>query len=411
MYSVSRGGSTDTATVNINVSSASPTPQDDQIETPEAQAVLIDVLANDGGGLELIAVSLPVHGQAAVVGNQVRYTPQARFEGADEFSYTVRNACSETATANVDVNVLHVNHPPVANVGSLYNGVVGEPVQYDARFSSDPDLEDTLEYRWDVDGDGQFDTGWLPSEIYEVVYDAPFFGRVAVEVRDIYRNQPTGDTATASALARIEPMPPKIEAVLFLDLDGDGEQDENECICMAEIPLILDDRMTLLTDEMGQASFAGLSSGEHAVRITDAGLDILRQRGYGVEEFALVIDVRPGEPTTVLFASQFIVGRIAGVVFLDENGSGAKDDGESGVADLLITLDEGEIRHTNEAGQFLFQKAPVGERTLVLRGETHEQTEAVIVLGGQQITIEIPWQAPKAGFLEIRIEQAKSEEP
>ena len=404
-YAVSRGGSMDTATVTVDVSASSPQPQDDSVETPEEQAVLVDVLANDGPGLELAGVSPPGNGEAAIDEDLVQYQPDPRFEGRDRFTYTVRNACGEIASAVVQVDVLHVNHPPVANAGSLYSGVVGEMVRFDGRFSFDPDIEDSLQYRWDLDGDRRFDTAWMDSPIAERTYDEPFYGRITLEVRDIYRGQPTGEISTDQGWLQIAPQPPQIISVLFLDLDGDGERTEAD-VGLPEIPLILDETLIATTDTAGQVQFDDLAAGEHTLRITEDGLRLLEQRGYGVQEFSAVVEANPGEPTVVLFTSQSVVGKVRGRVFYDSNGSGSWDEGEAGKARVRIAVD-GRVVLTGDDGRFLFLYVPVGTHTLtVCSGEEAKELE-LLVIGGEETVVEIPCsvEAQNAGFLEVIVER------
>src|SRR5262245_37916040 len=87
----------------------------DAVATNEDSAVTIDVLANDsfeGTTPTVSAVGAAANGTVAIVGNQVVYTPNADFNGADSFTYTVSSGgVSETATVNVTVN-------PVADIAN-----------------------------------------------------------------------------------------------------------------------------------------------------------------------------------------------------------------------------------------------------------------------------------------------------
>lgn len=88
----------------------SPIAVDDSVVVPaDSGGTTIAVLANDsdpeGQPLQLTAVSNPAHGSAALVGNQVVYTPAAGFVGPDSFNYTVRDPGGLTATGLVTVSV------------------------------------------------------------------------------------------------------------------------------------------------------------------------------------------------------------------------------------------------------------------------------------------------------------------
>ena len=143
-YTVTDNGTTageddfksDTATVNVTVTEVNddPTAVDDSATVAEDANVLVDVLANDSKGpanefgqtLTITAVSTPAHGSAVVQSGQVKYTPDADYNGSDSFTYTatdngttsgVNDFKSDTAT--VSVTVTDVNDRPVAAADSL----------------------------------------------------------------------------------------------------------------------------------------------------------------------------------------------------------------------------------------------------------------------------------------------------
>ena len=83
----------------------------DSASTNEDVAVIIDVLSNDsdsdGDTLTLNSLTQPANGTVVInVDDTITYTPNANFNGADSFSYTVidDNGGSATATVNATVN-------------------------------------------------------------------------------------------------------------------------------------------------------------------------------------------------------------------------------------------------------------------------------------------------------------------
>jgi hypothetical protein len=141
-----RGGSA-RASVTITVVAAPnrpPVAVDDAAATVADTAVTIDVLGNDadpdGDALAITALSAPASGSAAVVGNQVAYTPAPGFTGTDRFGYTIEDGRGGSASAIVTVTVAPApNRPPVA-VDDAASTAAGAAVTIDVLANdSDPD--------------------------------------------------------------------------------------------------------------------------------------------------------------------------------------------------------------------------------------------------------------------------------
>ena len=120
-YTVDDGnGATDVAGVAVTVTEANEAPVagDDAAATDEDDAVVIDVLLNDtdGDADALVVESLvqPVHGTVVNNGTDVTYTPDADFNGSDNFTYTVSDGQGGTDTATVAVTVNPINDVPLA---------------------------------------------------------------------------------------------------------------------------------------------------------------------------------------------------------------------------------------------------------------------------------------------------------
>jgi len=111
----------------INVSNAvlpllsnnSPVATDDSATTAEDTPVSVPVLANDSDPnndpLTVTGATDPPHGSAAVQGDgTVLYTPDANYNGADSFSYTINDGTGHTDTGAVAVTVTPAEDAPVA---------------------------------------------------------------------------------------------------------------------------------------------------------------------------------------------------------------------------------------------------------------------------------------------------------
>ncbi len=133
----------------------------DTVTVVEDGSVTINVLANDTPttGLTVQSVTQPPKGTAAILGNQVVYTPKADFNGTDTFAYTVTNG-STTVGAAVTVTVLPVNDAPVATADAAKTTVGTATVI------------DVLKNDKDVDGDG----------LVVVLQSQPAHGSAALDV-------------------------------------------------------------------------------------------------------------------------------------------------------------------------------------------------------------------------------------
>ena len=111
-YEISDGeGHTATANVSVDVTGkcnvgctvANP----DYTSTFEGDAVMIDVLDNDESqtGVTITSVDTPQNGTAVIVGDEIRYTPNAGFTGQDSFWYDVTDDNGYKVAAEVFVTV------------------------------------------------------------------------------------------------------------------------------------------------------------------------------------------------------------------------------------------------------------------------------------------------------------------
>jgi parallel beta-helix repeat protein len=89
------------------------------------------------------------------------------------------------ASGNVDYLPLTflLNRPPEANANGPYVGDEGSPITFDGSASSDPD-GDELQYRWDFDNNGSWDTAWLSVPTATYTWDDDWSGTAKLEVTD-----------------------------------------------------------------------------------------------------------------------------------------------------------------------------------------------------------------------------------
>ena len=118
-------GTSNMAKVTLTITPVNhpPSAVDDQVSTLEDTPTTIDVLANDSdpdGNLNPTSVSIvtsAAHGATSVEvpTGKVTYTPSLYYHGQDSFIYQVCDTTSACARANVTIDVIFVNHSPVAN--------------------------------------------------------------------------------------------------------------------------------------------------------------------------------------------------------------------------------------------------------------------------------------------------------
>ncbi|MCP4492657.1 MAG: tandem-95 repeat protein, partial [Gammaproteobacteria bacterium] len=100
---------------NIN---DAPVAADDFGTTAEDNAITLNLLANDsdvdGDILSVISLTQPANGTVINNGSDVTYTPNANYNGSDNFSYTVSDGNVEGEPATVTITITPVNDPPVA---------------------------------------------------------------------------------------------------------------------------------------------------------------------------------------------------------------------------------------------------------------------------------------------------------
>jgi PKD repeat protein len=97
-------------------------------------------------------------------------------------------------------NVTAQNQAPVADANGPYSSYVGVEVTLDASGSSDPDVGDTLEYYWDFDNDGTWDTGPSTNPIEKHTWNNVYQGEIVLWVTDGELNDTASTNVSISKL-------------------------------------------------------------------------------------------------------------------------------------------------------------------------------------------------------------------
>jgi uncharacterized repeat protein (TIGR01451 family) len=298
------------STIALTVVDATLSASNDASTILQGDTIQLDVVANDAhpcypeNQLTLSIVTPPSHGQAQVVVGGIEYTAESDHVGADALRYEITDPCGGSAQATVEFTVLRHNQPPRADADGAYLGTVGDSILLDARFSTDPDIQDTLQYRWDINNDGKWDTDWLTTVTHEFVFDRPYRGMITVEVRDLYLGTPHGTSAQATSFASIKPKPTQIAVSVYVDLNGNGEFDEED-VGLPGVSLLLDGSLELFTGDDGTILVEDVAPGVHIVRISDAGIAYLQQRGFYLPEEALAsVELQAGDWVALFFSPE-----------------------------------------------------------------------------------------------------------
>jgi nitrous oxidase accessory protein NosD len=244
-YTIDDGqGSTDTASISIDVlppPNTPPSAQPDSAETTEGAPVLISPLANDsdpdGDALTLTTATDPANGSITInADGTISYTPNAGYVGADSFDYSISDGRGGAASASISVNVLPApNRPPDAQddsaqttagiavtVGALSNDsdpdgdpllitLVGSPSNGSANANSNGSITYTP------------NAGFVGSDsfVYTIIddEDASDIATITIEVLPPPNTPPVAQADSASAT---QDSPVTID-VLANDSDPDGD--------------------------------------------------------------------------------------------------------------------------------------------------------------------------------------------
>lgn len=116
------GSSTSTVSVTVNSVNDAPVAVNDSATLNEDIATTINVLSNDTDvdmtsnpgqeSLSIDSVATPAHGSAVISDNKIIYTPNSNYNGADSFTYVVRDIAGATATGTVNLTISSVNDFP-----------------------------------------------------------------------------------------------------------------------------------------------------------------------------------------------------------------------------------------------------------------------------------------------------------
>lgn len=282
--------------------------------------------------------------------------------------------------SQVAVATIVMNRPPVADAGGPYSVPEGGTLGLDASDSMDPDQStETLEYQWDLDGDGIFgETGAAAGRGDETgispTFDASDLdGNPTANVTvDVMVTDDFGASETAQATISIENVAPTVE-------DATIEVVENSASGTIVLTIVATDpgNDTLTYSPVGGSGELAFSIDSSSGEITVADDTLLDYES--TTSFTLDVEVDDGDGGTDIATITIDLlnqASITGVVYVDVNQNGSFDANESGIDGVTVelldssgapVLDEAGdaiTAVTSDGGYYLFEDLDPGDYQL-----------------------------------------------
>jgi hypothetical protein len=185
------------------------------------------------------------------------------------------------------------NKAPIADAGGPYNNTIDVELKLDASGSYDPD-NDTLNFRWDFDNDGIWDTSYSNESTIKYKWSFAYFGLIKVEVFD--GTFSSTDTANITILTA-----PKINNVT-IDIDPDTLNPRSKgkwITCYIEVP----SGYNVTSINVGTILLNGnISSEERPSNIGDHDNDGVLDLMVKFDRQAVIAILNPGDDVKITIA-------------------------------------------------------------------------------------------------------------
>lgn len=283
-------GLTSQATVTVNVSSTLPVAAADTTNVTEdaAEAIEINVLANDslgdgGTALTITAVGTGSKGGTIAItqnGTRISYKPAANAQGTETFTYTINNGLG-TATGTVTVNIANTNDPPTA-VNDTVSAFKDLANTFDVLANDSPAPDPAENLIISTVTQGAHGTVTITENGKKISY-TPTAGYIGADTFTYTVIDPGGlVSASATVTVNVQQfIPSSLAGFVYFDVDNDGVKDSTESpIGNVTITLTGTDtnnaavNRTVKTNQFGAYKFENLVPGNYTITESQPALTI-----------------------------------------------------------------------------------------------------------------------------------------
>jgi hypothetical protein len=162
---------------------------------------------------------------------------------------------------------------------------------------------------------------------------------------------------------------------IYQDVNLDGHFDPGVDKPLANVQVRADGSFSAVTDANGDFRIENVKVGQHTVY-----LDLLTVRAdlTLLNSSQQVAVLRPGRDLIVDFRL-VRTGRIAGIVWLDQNGNGIRDEGEQPLPDVRVVTGSGRDTMTDAQGLFVIGDLSPGQHVVLIDEKTlPEKTKSAV---------------------------------
>lgn len=339
-------GETATANVTVQVAPVNDPPTataDDFTVGEDVANTIFDVLQNDsispdsGETLSVSAVTQGNHGGSVQIGPNgasVRYTPPSNFSGTETFTYTANDGHGGTAQATVTMTITPTNDNPVANADSatVAEESAATNIQVLANDNSGPDASETLSITavGTPDKGGTVTIGTNGNVVYTPATNFQGIEAFSYTISD-------GNGGSSSGIVTVTVTNTNDPPTAVTDTLTGFKNTANLFAVLANDTSAPDPAEVFTITTVTQPAHGTVTITNNGTRVTYTPTTDYT----GADTFTYTMQDPGGLSSTGtvnVTVQDFIPSSLAGKVFLDGNGNGQQDSGESGIGGVQLNL-------------------------------------------------------------------------